>query len=322
MNTLRTALISLLKLYPAASRSVVVAVSGGVDSLSLLHALATLILPQKPHIIAVTVDHQLRVESSTEADHVAAFCSLLSIPHHILTWEGEKPTTHVQKSARDARYQLLSDFAQRQGVPHVLLAHHNDDQVETFFLRLFKGSGLHGLRGMDREIAYGNVTFVRPLLCVSKNTLRDYAHEHNLPSIDDPSNKNERFGRVQVRNFLKDVPTEGILLSMERLRESDALLQTIINQTLENVGGYEDGAPFLEYDTFFALPLTLQVEVLRKFISGMIPSPYPMQSQKVKRLRAALEHKKTHTLGQMSGKRCVWKVRRHENGGRRILMEF
>ncbi|WP_208435333.1 tRNA lysidine(34) synthetase TilS [Bartonella phoceensis] len=118
-------------------QKVILAVSGGSDSLALLFLvkdhLKTLSVP--PEIIAVTVDHQLREESACEALTVAEICCAHRIKHSIVRWEGKKPKTHIASSARSARYNLLFKEAQKQGATLIMTGHTLNDQVETYQMR-------------------------------------------------------------------------------------------------------------------------------------------------------------------------------------------
>lgn len=122
-----------------------VAVSGGPDSMALLLLAQEWAAARGGRVSALTVDHGLRAELSAEAAQVAQWAGLLGVSHVALTWIGDKPTADIQAAAREARYCLLEEWCAASGVFHLLLAHHRDDQAETFLLRLARGSGLDGL---------------------------------------------------------------------------------------------------------------------------------------------------------------------------------
>ncbi len=156
---------------------VVLAVSGGADSTALLHLAARwkkLSGDGTPQIAVATVDHGLRPELASEARWVAARAEALGFAHAVLVWPGEKPATAVQEAAREARYRLLAEHARALagGRPAaVATAHTEDDQAETFLMRLARASGLDGLAAMPprRPLARdGDVAIVRPVLAVSK----------------------------------------------------------------------------------------------------------------------------------------------------------
>ena len=193
-------------------RSVIVAVSGGSDSLSLLILLHRWFVEhgRTDALVAVTVDHRLRVESAEEARVVAAFCASRGIPHITKVWFGEKPETGLAAAARDARYRLLIEAACEAGSDIILTGHTQDDQAETVAMRAERAGGI-GLAGMAREtLLDGSVWLVRPLLGVSRAALRAHLQAEGVGWIDDPSNNNLKAERVRVRAKL--TPEKRVLL--------------------------------------------------------------------------------------------------------------
>lgn len=204
------------------------AVSGGPDSTALLHAAATSNAPVPLHV--ATVDHGLRAESAAEADGVAALAQRLDLPHATLRWSADKPETGLQAAARAARYALLAGHAVRIGADLVLTGHTADDQAETVLMRLVAGSGPAGLGGMRSRRPLGpGVTLGRPFLALGKAELVAYCEAHGLPVVHDPSNRDDRFGRVRLRRLLPVLAGEGLTagrlctLSARVRRDDDAL---------------------------------------------------------------------------------------------------
>ncbi|MEJ1938863.1 tRNA lysidine(34) synthetase TilS, partial [Nostoc sp. NIES-2111] len=160
----------------AESKGLLLAVSGGPDSMALLALCAAWANERpdgqpRPPLFAATVDHWLRPEARDEAAMVAREASRLSVPHSVLDWAGPKPRTGLQEAARQARYALLAEEARRVGATDVVTAHHADDQAETILMRLVRGSGLDGLAGMAAERPLDGVRLVRPLLGIPKSRL-------------------------------------------------------------------------------------------------------------------------------------------------------
>lgn len=184
------------------------ALSGGPDSMALLHKL-------KPDI-AFIVDHGLRPESATEAAQVNARAEALGVPAKILRWEGKKPTTGIMKAARQARYELLLEACHQSGFTHLFLAHHQDDQIETYLMRKERGSGWRGLAGMPWLAERAGVTLVRPLLDVPKPDLLAYCERERLDYVDDPSNRNPAYTRSRIREEVKQADRADILAEMFR----------------------------------------------------------------------------------------------------------
>lgn len=198
----------------ARRRTIAVAVSGGADSMALLFMLARWRdglekahgSTQAPHLQALTVDHGLRAAAAKEARQVGRWAWSLGVAHRILTWDGPKPRADVQAAARDARYRLMLDWCVKRRIGDLALAHHLDDQAETFLLRLGRGSGVDGLAAMAPVSVRDGVRLVRPLLEVPgarlRATLKEAGKEAGLDWIEDPSNEEPRFMRVRVRQAM------------------------------------------------------------------------------------------------------------------------
>lgn len=198
----------LLRLALSAFRGPVlgVAVSGGSDSMALLHLAARLAPVLGARVRAVTVDHVLRDGSAAEAAAVGRVCAGFGVSHDTLIWDHGAIAGNLMDAARRARYALIADWA--QGSP-VAVAHTADDQAETFLMGLARGAGLDGLSGMRIEWQQGT-TFLRPLLSVPRADLRAYLTRHSRGWIDDPSNDNPRFTRVKARQILQTLAPLGI----------------------------------------------------------------------------------------------------------------
>src|SRR5262249_16388148 len=128
--------------------------------------------------IGLTVDHQLREASTSEAHQVKNWLETFGMEHHIFPWEGHKPKTAIQATARKARYPLLEAWCQDHGVKHLLTAHHAQDQLETFLIRLSKGSGLKGLTGIQGDVQKGFGRILRPLLPIHPDRLKTTLNGH------------------------------------------------------------------------------------------------------------------------------------------------
>jgi tRNA(Ile)-lysidine synthase len=179
-----------------------VAYSGGGDSTGLLVALAAATKGERDvSLIAATVDHRLRPGSTDEAHAAGRLCEILGIPHHVLTWQGEKPQSGIQAAAREARYGLLGDLARETGAGAIVTAHTRDDQAETMAMRRMRnpaaGAGISEAVLLDRRL-----WVLRPFLGVGRGEIRDYLLAQDVGWVDDPSNENEIFERVRVRKAL------------------------------------------------------------------------------------------------------------------------
>ena len=195
-------------------RSVGVAVSGGGDSMALLHLAVLALRPHRRGIHAVTVDHGLREASAAEALRVTWACASLEVPQETLRWDGAG-RGNLQARAREARRRLIGAWARDRGVGTVLLGHTADDQAETILLRLARGSGVDGLSGMPDRFSAEGVAWERPLLGVTREALRGWLARRGVPWTEDPSNEDPRFDRARARAMMAGLADLG--LSRERL---------------------------------------------------------------------------------------------------------
>lgn len=187
-----------------------IAVSGGSDSLALLHALHRLFGDRAMTLRAATVDHGLRAGARAEAEGVAGIARTLGIEHDILTWDGWSGKGNLQAEARRARYALLAGWAVRNELGAVVLGHTADDQAENFLMRLARSSGVDGLSAMRAHRVIGGVPFLRPLLRVGRAELRGYLTRLGAGWVEDPSNSDMRFTRVRARSVLDALEPLGI----------------------------------------------------------------------------------------------------------------
>jgi len=193
------------------SKSFALAVSGGSDSLCLAYfsKIYSLEFGNKIHVLIV--DHNLRKESHKEALKVKKILKKRKIKSVILRWKGKIPKSNIQKNARDLRYLLISKYCSKKNVKYLTTAHHGDDQIENFFIRLIRGSGLTGLASIRADAKYSNdLKIIRPFLHFKKKDLKYVTLNHFKTYIKDPSNEDEKFLRVRVRKYRKDMEKEGL----------------------------------------------------------------------------------------------------------------
>ena len=220
-------------LRPGGAHTILLAVSGGPDSTALMHAAASLRSEVPLHV--ATIDHGLRPEAASEAVSVGQAAAAIGLPHAVLPWEGDKPTTGLQDAARAARYRLLTDHAAALGADLILTAHTRDDQAETVLMRLAADSALAGLAGMrpERILAPG-LRLGRPFLRLDKGTLVDWCEEHGISFLRDPSNANPRFARARLRAAATALAAEGLTSArLARLAERAARDEAALRQAAE-----------------------------------------------------------------------------------------
>jgi len=233
-----------------APRSILIALSGGSDSLALLH-LAAPLRRRGVRVGAATVDHGLRQDSRAEAERVAAMACALGVGHAILCWTGEKPKTGIQAAARAARYALLAGHAVTIGAGVIMTGHTADDQAETLLMRAARG-GAAGLCGMRRETRIamgplGPVRLQRPVLDYRRAALQAFLRNEGARWIDDPSNDDHRFERVRLRAEIAqreavDPSFVSGLVARARLEQerADDLDQRLVEMFTASGGAFAD----------------------------------------------------------------------------------
>jgi len=208
-----------------------VAVSGGGDSTALLILLNEVAPEVGFSLEAITIDHGLRPEAAAEARAVAALCADLGLRHQTRRWRDAPARGNLQDLARNARQRLIAEWAGARGISMVALGHTEDDQAETFLLRLARGSGVDGLAAMaPRRVARDGLVWIRPLLGLRRAALRRFLSARNIAWAEDPSNDNPAFARVRMRRAMATLSDLG--LDAPRLARTAARLQ-LARQALE-----------------------------------------------------------------------------------------
>lgn len=277
-----------------------VATSGGADSLALLLLTHTYAQQQGGRVVALTVDHGLRTSSKEEALEIQQWAHGKGIEHVILEWEGEKPSSRLQEKAREARYHLLINWCKNNNISTLLLGHHQQDQEETFWLRLSSGSGLDGLSGMKKRLVRDSIILVRPFLGFSKERLKATLIADNQSWIEDASNQSAQFFRGRLRSLLKE---EGLSASrlhhvMEKLRvDADFIhdsLQTAIQTTVQICAG---GYISLQKKSFEKLHPALAKRLLSFLMQWFSGSDYPPRSKHVAVIMEKIKTSSPFTVG-------------------------
>ena len=271
-------------------------VSGGPDSLALLHLLGRWRdrLQNGPRIEVLTVEHGLRPSGRSEAEAVVALArGHYKLPARILRWQGPRPSSGVEEAAREARYRLLAEAAQESGISHLVLAHHRDDQAETVLMRLSRGSLAYGLAGMRPLTRRGSLTLFRPFLSLPKSRLQAVVKAAGLNAADDESNRDRRFLRSRLRVLMPVLAEEG--LSADRLaglaasmgRVKDAL-DFYVDRLLAEALTADPSGCSLCLPLFLAAPLEIRLRLLARLLRGMGGGVYTPRLASLEALERAL----------------------------------
>ncbi|MBN7796768.1 tRNA lysidine(34) synthetase TilS [Parahaliea mediterranea] len=267
-----------------------VALSGGLDSTVLLHLLVAArgIDPGLPPLAALHINHQLQDAADDWQQHCRQLCRELGVPLHCETVAVEPGGKGLEAAARDARH---AAFERALGAGEVLFtAHHRDDQVETFFLRLLRGAGVDGLGAMAATRPLGAGSLYRPLLEWPRDALEDYARRHGLRHVEDPSNADTDLDRNFLRSQVLPLLAgrwpgyrDTVSRAAAHLREASAQLRALTPEVPARRNAMGDRG--LDLATLLALPPALAGRVLRDWLAELGAAMAPDQAALMEFLR-------------------------------------
>ena len=287
------------------NKDFIVAVSGGPDSLAL--SFLTKIYSFKKSLDAkyFIVDHKLRKDSTIEAKNVQKNLKKFSINLNILTWNGHKPKKNIQSVARDKRYELLINKAKKYQIKNILTGHHLDDLFENFFIRILRGSGLNGLISLGRNVQKNNINLIRPLINVDKSDLVYISNYVFGSYAEDPSNKDDKFKRVKIRNFLNQLSLEGLdrkkfLLTIKNLKVANENIKFYATKNLnENVTIFQKKENAILKEDFFFQSEEVIFRSFVEVIKIIGKKYYPVRGKKIEKIINLIKSKSSFkvTLG-------------------------
>lgn len=295
-------LLEILKseITKAGATRIGIAVSGGGDSMALLHLAVE--LGERYKIEAITVDHGLRSGSAVEAEFVQKVCARQNVRHAVARWTGWKGDGNLQGRARTARYSLIAEWANRQKLHVVLIGHTQDDVAENFLMRLGREAGVDGLSEMDVSFTRQGVTFLRPFLDVSRAELRAFLKRHRREWKEDPSNENEMFQRVRARRALEVF--EGIGISQESLarvsknmRDARSVLEAATADLAQECVGESIGDLLIDRGCFVESSKELRRRLLIAAIGWISQSDYSPRRAPLEELDQAISAGRNFALG-------------------------
>jgi len=305
-----------------------VAVSGGGDSMALLSLLAEFARGKECEIHAISVDHGLRAEARDELRLVTDLAARLGISHHIEYWRGWDGEGNLQERARDARYDLMSSWAEANGISHIALAHTADDQAETFLMRLARGAGVNGLSAMAHRHVRHGITWLRPLLRVRRQALREYLQDRDIGWCEDPTNEDTRFERVRVREMMPLLEELGLMTdtlvhvahTMNKAREALDWQTFLAAREMVRV---VYGALAIDLRLFRTLPDEIARRLLTRAIAWISASGHPPRGAALERMLKAMRDGETSTLEgcQVSRDKGVVWIYRELNAAQNIESE-
>ena len=292
------------KLDSLKSQNYLVAVSGGPDSLALTALARAYTFYKKTKFHYVLVDHKLRKNSDQEAKKVKNLLKKKQINLRILV-NKKKIVKNIQAEARQARYEILIDFCKKNRIKTLMTAHNLEDQVETFFIRLSRGSGLKGLSAMKQLTKINSkVSLYRPLLDTKKKFLEKISKETFGKYFKDPSNKNVKYLRTKVRSLKKPLENSGIkydqiFKSIQNLSFSKVTLEQYLKKIFKDLIKKNGKEIFIDLKKYEELNLDTKMALINESIKLLKKNYYDLRSKKVDNLIKGLDKKnfKKLTLG-------------------------
>jgi len=268
----------------------IVGVSAGVDSMVLLHLLNALRQEFDLSLIVAHLNHGLRpVESEKEAVLVRQESLRLGLPSEYEEFNvkgyQEASGSSLQDAGRRARFHFFHNLLKKYGGNKIAMGHHADDQVETILLRLLRGSGLKGLKGM-LPIREGKI--IRPLLEVRRKEIEAFAQENSIPYLIDSSNLKGSYLRNRLRLHLIPLIEQEyqpgfrqvLIRTSEFLREEDDFIEEEAGQACLRMIHEERGGIFFKFSSYQSLHKAIQRRVIRKALEKMIDAPDQDESER------------------------------------------
>lgn len=249
--------------------TIILGLSGGPDSLFLLHFLANQQAAGALHLIAAHLDHGWRPDSYKDIEFCRSACQALGVPF---------TTAHAKEFAIQVKYEgsqeevgrrlrrlFFEQVRQEHHADLIALAHHADDQEETFFIRLVRGSSLSGLVGMRPRAGH----YIRPLLCITKHDIITYLGQHNIPYLIDPTNTHDTFLRNRIRTNVLPALKEAdsrvsttFARTLEHLQATELFLEKIAHEQYQQVVTTTQNTHYLNIRSFMTLDAVLQHRIL------------------------------------------------------------
>ena len=285
-------------------KSYTIAVSGGPDSLALVALTKAYSNIKKTKFKYVLIDHNIRKNSAQEAKQVKNLLSRNKINLNIIL-NKKKITKNIQSLARNTRYKILSNYCRKNKINTLLTAHNLEDQVETFFIRLSRGSGLKGLSSMSYLSKIDNkINLYRPLLDTKKKILIKITKTVFGKYFKDPSNKDLKYLRTKVRNLKKPLEKSGIeyeqiIKSINNLASSKATLDDYLKKIFKDIIKKKRKEILLNLKKFREYNKEIKIALINESIRRLKNNYYSPRSKKVENLIKNLENRnfKKSTLG-------------------------
>lgn len=216
----------------------VVGFSGGRDSSALLHFLCRVKNDLSLELYPCHVNHKLRAGADEDEKFALKICKEYSLIPEVISAEvkdiADREHMSIEQAARKARYESFMKVKEKYGADHILTAHHRDDLLETFFLKVFQGTAVYNLKGFNNE----NGAFLRPMLEISGDEVDEYVDFNQIPFVNDPTNKDLKIPRNWIRhNIMPEIKkyNPGYMKNILKLQNESSQLAEYLNSKIKNV---------------------------------------------------------------------------------------
>ena len=292
------------KLNSLQKKKYVVAVSGGPDSLALVALTKAYTFCKKTKFYYVLIDHNIRKNSGQEAKKVQNILKKKNLKLRVFL-NKKKIIKNIQAEARNVRYDILKNFCIKNSIKVILTGHNLEDQVETFLIRLSRGSGLKGLSAMKSLSKINSqVSLFRPLLDAQKQSLEKISKNIFGTYLKDPSNKNKKYLRSKIRNLKKPLEKSGIkyekiFKSIQNLSQSKITLEQHLNKIFKKLIIKANNEIFINFKNYKDLNMDTKIALINHSVKQLKSNYYDLRSKKVENLISSLDKKgfKNSTLG-------------------------
>lgn len=258
---------------------VVIGVSGGPDSICLLHLLYSIKKELEFEIVVAHINHQIRKVADSETEYVKDFCKNLGIECFVkkenITELAKKQKKGTEEVGRQVRYDFFEDVAQKTNSNKIATAHNSNDRAETVILNILRGSGISGLKGIE---AMRDNKYIRPLIFTKREKIEEYCQENNLNPKIDESNMENIYNRNKVRNiiipYIEKEFNKNIIQTINRLSdvatEENEFLQKLTEEQYNTISTIDNDTIILDLKKFNHLELVIKRRLILYTINEAI----------------------------------------------------
>ena len=248
-----------------------IAVSGGGDSMALMALLSEWLRNRDVELSIVSVNHGLRAEAFDECNRVAEFSHNFGLKHKTITLDPDKWSGNLQAAARYWRYKALGDWAKSQNINTIALGHTLSDQAETVLINLSRASGVDGLSAMPEKLCNDGINWVRPLLGLSRATLRNYLKDKGISWVEDPTNQLQDQARIRARTWLMTTNELGVTanklaLTAKHMQRTRKVLEHMTRKALNRIVSVNNAGEYALCPEFW----NLHEEIQLRLFAGLI----------------------------------------------------